>query len=92
MRGQRPAHSRRNPAPTFSAGRHCTAVATDCTGGAQALDKELGQHLAQAPDSCWPTLAFDESGNFVLFPSLLGIKVTLLAPALAMPVSCRVWP
>ena len=47
--------------------------------------------MSQDPDSCWPTLAFDESGNFVLFPSLLGIKVTLL-PALAIPVSPRVGP
>ena len=45
----------------------------------QALDKELAQHMVQDPGSCWPCLAFDESGNFVLFPSLLGIKVCLCA-------------
>lgn len=52
----------------------------------QALDKELGQHMAQDPDGCWPSLAFDESGNFVLVPSLLGIKVRdLLTHSFTLP-------
>lgn len=48
------------------------------------MDKELAQLMGQDPASPWPSLVFDESGNFVLFPSLLGIKVGLHSHAAPM--------
>lgn len=42
-----------------------------------AVEKELGPTLEEPGAAC-PNAVFDESGNFVLYPSLVGIKVVNL--------------
>jgi peptidylprolyl isomerase domain and WD repeat-containing protein 1 len=43
-----------------------------------AIEREISQSGSEWQPACFSNVIFDESGNFILYPTLLGIKVVNL--------------